>query len=1129
MTFLQFILASLWHHRRIQLAVVAGVAIATAVITGALLVGDSVRGSLRGLALEGLGHIDTVLVAEQPFRAALADELLTNPAAKKHFDGTAPLLLVPGTLSSTGGKETVRRATQLSIIGHDARFWQFGSQPSPAPLAGNECAITRSIATELNVAVGDEVLLRLPLLSNVPADSTLGEKAETTTTRRLEVAAILPNQGLARFILRPSQQSPRNVFVPLATLQKTLDLNNKINLVAIGTNNAMVPSNQQAQQVLRRSLKPALADFNIRVEQSSVFGYLSITADRLVLAPALVAATQETFPAAQTQPAITYLANTITLGKRKIPYSIVTGIDSNSTIGPLLDEANKPLVLADDEIVLNDWAANDLQAAVGDTISITYYEPETTHGRLREAAPLELRLRAIVPLQNSDGSRTAASDPQLTPTLPGVTDQGSISDWELPFELVETIRSQDEDYWDQYTTTPKAFVSYSLAQRLWKTRWGSVSVLRLPVSKNLTVDVVQQQLHPEPADMGMTLLPVKQQGLQAARGTTSFEGLFLGFSFFLVASALLLIALLVRLGVEGRAAEVGVLSAIGWSVRKLQCTWMAEAAVVALVGATLGAVAGIGYARLMIHGLSTWWVAATVTPFLKLHVPAASLLIGYTLGVVVALATIWFALRKLVKLPARQLMAGDCTSADDVAGITSRGKRWLPPALLAAALAIGLLAFGLQGEAQAGAFFGGGALVLTGLLTWLRQTIRRPATATLRSLSLAGLATRNARRNPSRTILSVGLAAVASFLIVALSAFRLAPTEQGTGGFDLIATADQPIHFDLNTSAGREELGFGDRDDRQFAETTIHGFRVHQGEDASCLNLYQTSQPTLVGIPRSFYSEDTFGWAAAADYASAEGPWHLLDSKPSTDSDGRPAIPVVLDKNTATYSLHLSGIGATFSVRDALDRPVTLQVVGLLAGSVLQGKVLVSEANLVDLFPENSGQQLFLIRSNGDSAVAEQLATLLESQLEDYGFDAVSTQKRLADFLAVQNTYLSTFQSLGALGLLLGALGLAVAQLRSVLERRGELALLRSVGFRGNRLAEMVLGENVLLLLSGLAVGCFAALVAVLPHWLLHRAETPWQTLGILLLAILATGLAAGWLAVRAALRAPLLSALRGE
>ena len=154
---------------------------------------------------------------------------------------------------------------------------------------------------------------------------------------------------------------------------------------------------------------------------------------------------------------------------------------------------------------------------------------------------------------------------------------------------------------------------------------------------------------------------------------------------------------------------------------------------------------------------------------------------------------------------------------------------------------------------------------------------------------------------------------------------------------------------------------------------------------------------------------------------------------------------------------------------------------------------------------------------------------MLENRLQDYGFDVTNTRQKLSEYLAVQNTYLSTFQSLGALGLLLGTGGLVVTQLRSVMERRGELALLESVGFQPARLARLVLSENIVLLLAGLGIGTVSALVAVLPHGLLQEASLPWKTLVLLLMIITVSGVAAGWLAVRAALRGDLLPTLRGE
>jgi ABC-type antimicrobial peptide transport system permease subunit len=139
------------------------------------------------------------------------------------------------------------------------------------------------------------------------------------------------------------------------------------------------------------------------------------------------------------------------------------------------------------------------------------------------------------------------------------------------------------------------------------------------------------------------------------------------------------------------------------------------------------------------------------------------------------------------------------------------------------------------------------------------------------------------------------------------------------------------------------------------------------------------------------------------------------------------------------------------------------------------------------------------------------------------------TVQRLNAFNAVQNTYLSTFQALGGLGLLLGSAGLGVVVLRNVQERRGELALLLAVGFRGRALQWLVLSEHGALLGLGLAAGVIAAAVGVMPALLSPGAQIPYASLGWTFAAVLANGLIWAWLATRFALRGKLLDALRNE
>jgi ABC-type antimicrobial peptide transport system permease subunit len=1151
MTPLRYILASLRHHWRIHAAVGLGVAVATAVLTGALLVGDSVRGSLRDLTLQRLGRIDEALVAGPMFRAALVDELAASNNLPAEITAVEPVILISGTLQFGSGSE-VRRATRISVIGCRESFWALGAGGPAKPLADDEIALTESLAGELGVAVGDTVLLRVPSLSALPTDSFLGNTNDTSRARRFRLAAILPPTGLARFGLVPNQHLPRNVFVHLTALQRLLEKPGQANaILAAGAEFASAPD-EAASRALQASLRPKLEDYGIRLERvESPLPYYRISSNQLVLRDEIVAACQTALSDLAYQPVVTYLANTLEAGEgashRQVPYSTITGVDSSAQLGPLLDEMGRPIALASDEIALNRWAADELRVSPGDRITVTSYEPESTHGRLAEHDPPSVfKLKAVVDLIDPAGKPTPAADPKLTPEVAGVTDQASIDDWDVPFELVEPRRPQDDAYWDEYRTTPKAFVALATASRIWGSRWGTISLIRIPSSSSaIEADQTGADLtnrlerEIDPAALGMTFQPIKRQGLAAASGTTPFDGLFLAFSFFLIAAAIMLVSLLFQLGVAGRTKELGVLAAVGVGRVHTARLLVGEGLVVSVLGAAAGIIGGVLYAWLMVTGLRTWWVAAVSTPFLELHATPRSLAIGWLVGVVVAWLTIWWSIRRLVRQPAGRLLSG-ATGAEMRPPNGRRAGRtawsWVRIVLVALIAALCILGFTLRDESQAAIFFGSGGAVLVLLLgeVCYRLGAARGAQPHRHGLSLPLLSALNTARHPGRSALNIGLVASASFVIVAMSAFRLETGDEGTGGFSLLATSDQNIVDDLNTPGGRSKVGgFTEADDAALRDWRIHSLRMRSGEDASCLNLYKPSQPTVLGVPAGLIER---GWNSVT-------PLQPLRLDLGRDEQGQPIIPVIVDANTAKYSLFI-GVGDRFSVPDAADRDWTLQVVGLLKNSVLQGKLLVSEANFLQLYPDADGYRFFLIEqaanevagpAHGPAAATArgpalaELQRLLESRLADDGFDAIDAHDQLAEYLAVQNTYLSTFQSLGGLGLLLGTIGLAVVQLRSVLERRGELAVMRAQGFHRRRLVWMVVSENAVLLLGGLAVGCLAAAVALIPQWSPQAAGVPWRTLAALLGSIALVGVVAGWLATRATLRAPIVPALRGD
>jgi hypothetical protein len=328
-----------------------------------------------------------------------------------------------------------------------------------------------------------------------------------------------------------------------------------------------------------------------------------------------------------------------------------------------------------------------------------------------------------------------------------------------------------------------------------------------------------------------------------------------------------------------------------------------------------------------------------------------------------------------------------------------------------------------------------------------------------------------------------------------------------------------PIVRDLNSSDSLIDLGFSDADIETLQKAEFFRFRVKPGEDISCKNLYQPGEPRLLGVPEQQLERGGFRFQSLA--RETERPWELLQ-----DDLGPKVIPAFGDASSVMWILHLK-LGDDVVVRNERGEEIRLRLVGLLARSIFQSELLISQKNFENHFPSRSGFSYFLIDT--PSGRAGEVTTALEKTLSRYGFDSTTTPQLLAGFFAVENTYLSTFQILGGLGLLLGTVGLGIILVRNTLERRGELATLQAFGFSERKISFLLLLENCYLLGFGIALGTFSALVAVAPHLLTMAHSVPWGSLSITLLSILGFGTLTGFLSLRIALRTPLLSALREE
>jgi putative ABC transport system permease protein len=1128
MSFLTLLQRNLTWFWRTNVAVVCGVAVAVSVLAGALLVGDSVRASLRHLALERLGATEFVVASGTFFRAALAGDVA---AAASNGTRAAPLIALEGLVAHGGGEG--RRAGSVSVYGVDDRFWQFHGVPDVEGPVTRGAFLSPALAEELGAAEGDSILVRVQRPSAIPSGVLQGRRDDTSRAVRVTVERVLGPARLGEFSVVPTQGPVRAIFVPMERLQRDLEQPGSANTVLVSTTAAGDDPETTVAAIDRAIAEAArFEDLGLKlvpvpdrhaVAVESAAGLVDEPLRRIVVEEA-------ERRGHRTLPVLTYLANEIRVGEASIPYSVITAMDvrayadlHGTPAGDLAQPAGEPLWL-------NEWAARELAARPGDPVSIEYFLWSDEAGL--QTLTADFVVAGTVPMDGAGGDRT------LTPEYPGITDAPRIGDWDPPFPVdLRRIRPQDERYWEDYRAAPKAFITLARGQELWPSPFGTLTAVRValppdaPLAQAADDFAAAVRARYTPALAGVVTQPVRARALEAARGTTDFGEYFVYFSFFLVVSALLLTGLFFKLGTEQRVREVGLLQALGFRLRTVRRLLTAEGLVLAIIGSLLGMAGAVAFSSLILYGLRTWWVDAVGTRALVLHVAPLSLALGAVGGVGMALAAMAVTLRGLAAMSPRALLGGSLSAPHGMVRGGSLGD-WRVP-LFCALAAGGLLLLAAAGVmSNTGAFFGAGALLLVGGLAAFSRWLRRSPGAAITEggpWGVARLGARQTRWRPGRSVLVVALIASATFMIVAVSAFRrdtgaaLDSPASGTGGFPFYAETLVPVMHDPGTPPGRQELGFASDDELVLEGLHVARFRMRPGDEGSCLNLYRPTNPRIVAPTDAFRQEGRFTFASSIADTDDErrNPWLLLDR---TLPDG--AIPVIGDATSLTYALHRS-VGDDLVVDGPGGEPITLRVVAALSDSMLQSELIVGERDFVRLFPRYEGYRFFLLDAPADRR--EDVAALLEDRLADYGFDARSAPARLASYHRVENTYLSTFQTLGALGLMLGTFGLGAVLLRNVLERRRELALLRAVGYRADHLTMMVFAESILLLVAGLLGGTLAALLAIAPALAARGGTAPVASTLLLLAVVFAAGLASSLVATRAAARMPLLAALRSE
>jgi len=1105
MSLWQLVARSLRFYWRTHTAVLLAVAVATGVLTGALVVGDSVQYTLGRTVEARLGRTGfAVLPQDRYFRASLAEDLQGRSVAT-----IVPALQVSGIVANEDGS---RRVNRVEVLGVDERFYAIG--PGENPFGGSTeegVVLSEAVARRLAAGKGDEILLRVEKPGMMPRDVPLASDADRTIAFRLKVHAVASDSAFGRFDLKANQAAPLNVFVPLGWLGEQIEQPGRANmLLAAGT--AGAAASDELNAGVEGAWTPA--DAGLELRQLEQRGELELRSRRIFIDKSLGEGALEAGESAVG--VLTYFVNEIRLGQKATPYSMVAALGPGGGGGLI------PADMGADEILINQWLADDLSAKVGDSLDLTYY----LVGPKRELFERTTRFTVarIVPVEG------AASDPTLMPTFPGLAEAENCRDWEpgVPVDL-DQIREKDEAYWDAHRGTPKAFVTLEAGQNRWRNRYGALTAVRYPWREGLDREIASAlTAGVDPATVGLFFQPVRQRGLRAGREGTDFGQLFLGLSMFLIAAAVILTGLLFIFGVESRCTQVGLLLAVGLPASRVKHLLIVEGGLVALLGSVIGVGAGLLYTHVLVYSLSTLWSGAVAGARIYSHAEPATLLIGGLGGLAVALLAIWITLRGHVTRSPRALLDGHLESPHAHHAAWRQGRRGLAVAVVSfIGVALFLVLMGGRGaKAAAGGFFGAGALMLVGGVGLCQAVLRIVGGGWSKPMaSLKGLGFRNTTRRSGRSLAVIGLLACGVFMVVAVQAFRLDPQAEadsrgsGTGGFAFYGESSVAVLHDLNEREGQSSLGL---DPADFNGVDVVQCRVLEGDDASCLNLNRAQRPRLLGVdPRELKRRNAFTFTQGASVGVDEEGWDVL----RTDLDNG-SVPGVADENTVKWALGKS-VGDEIEYSDETGQIFRVRIVGTLGSSILQGSLIIAENEFMARFPSESGYRAFLADVPAERAEAVDQA--LTSGLQDFGLVLTPTKERLAAFNEVQNTYLSIFAALGGLGLVLGSVGLGLVVLRNMLERRGELAMLRAVGFGRRTLQHMIFYEHWGLVLAGLLCGVLAAWVAVVPSMQSPGGQIPYASLGLTILAI---GVASGlwvWIAGVLALRGGPLDALRTE
>lgn len=1054
----------------------------TALITGSLLIGSSVKESLKRTSAEKLGNTGFLISSgTRYFNSGITNRL--KDSSRVECSG---ILEMNGYCQSLGSGKT---AFSIHIFGVNHDFFRFHGRDT-INLKQGEIAVNRKLADQLGIMPGDELIIRLPEVSDIPPDAPFSPEGKSENSIVMKVSGIVEPAECGNFSLSVNQVTPLNIFLNRENIENA---EHKINRLLIkktaGSNTTTVT------RIFRHNLKPS--DVGLKIRMIKQTNQAELYSDRIFFDDILINEISELIPSSS--PVLTYLGNRFNANKKSTPYSFISA----------LPESLYPEILIKDGMIINRWMANDLSAKVGDSVKLYWYSPDQSNKLIE-------RSKSFIVSKIAD-IKGIWADSILMPEFPGISGKESCTDWDAGVTIkMDEIRKKDEDYWNKYKGTPKAFINYEKGKELWGNNFGSATSIRFP--SGVSVSEIENKLSGafDPMKTGFSISDISGDYVKAADQGVDFGTLFLSLGFFVILASLILLSLAMSSYFNIRRPHINTFYALGFTNRWITQLLITETALISIIGCILGSIAGYLIDIALIRALNTVWTGAVQTNTLNPYFDLNSVISGFIIAFVTIFLLIILKIRRYLKnLHLKER------------GINSASGKWNYFFLILSFL----ITFSLIVLANVNAdkkllfsFASGASLLLSLVFLWRQYFLFRRNRRSKRIKKVSHLSRLYYSFNSSAAITPIIFIATGIFIAFVIGINRMDFSTKknlpsgGTGGYLLWLESAIPVKDNLNIESSKRSLGL---DDTIFRDMSFIQMKRSPGNDASCLNLNHITAPPLLGVnPSGFLDKKSFSFASVIGSDKKINPWEYLNKQAKNN-----IIYGIADQTVLEWGLKLKP-GDTLILRTENGIPLKIVMAAGLKSSVFQGNVLIGSENFSKFFPSISGISVMLVDGKPDHA--EIYKNGLGERLENFGVNIEKTEDRLASFNRVSNTYLSVFAVFGAFGVIIGVIGLGFVLLKNYNLRKKEFALMLALGFRPGQIKRMIFGEQLIILLAGVSSGIISALIATSPS-IKNSTGIPWFFMGLMIIAVFVTGLLTLTFSVSSVTRNSLIPGLRRE